>query len=201
MATKTTVTVKELDIRTVVIPIKGRSPLIVNQFNKKARDLMLDKQTGKATNKKHAIKVPENDYEGSKHISTEGWEGFPAAGFKGAMIRAAKSLGMVMTDVRTAFFIQADDELTQLVRIYGESRMREDMVRVGMGTADIRFRAEYPQWEANLTVEFNEGNISIDQIYQLVKMAGYGSGIGEMRPEKGKFNYGRFVLAQEVQTT
>jgi hypothetical protein len=197
---KTTVTVQELDIRTVVIPIKGRSPLIVNQFSNKAKQMILDGQTGKAKNKKHDLKVPENDYQNSKHISAQGWEGFPAAGFKGAMIRAAKALGMVMTDVRTAFFIQADDELTQLVRIHGESRMRQDMVRVGMGQADIRFRAEYPEWEANLTVEFNAGVLSVDQVYQLVKTAGYGNGIGEMRPEKGKFNYGRFVLAQEIKT-
>ena len=39
--------------------------------------------------------------------------------------------------------------------------------------------------------------ISLDQVYQLVKAAGYSCGIGEMRPEKGKFGYGRFKLAEE----
>lgn len=73
--------------------------------------------------------------------------------------------------------------------------MRTDMVRVGMGSADVRYRPEYLQWNAELTIEFNSGTVSIDQIYQLVKAAGYGCGIGEMRPEKGKFNYGRFKLA------
>ena len=75
--------------------------------------------------------------------------------------------------------------------------MRTDMVRVGMGSADIRYRPEYPEWDAVLTIEFNSGVISLDQIYQLVKAAGYGCGIGEMRPEKGKFNYGRFRLTEE----
>lgn len=192
------VEIKEFDIKQVIIPIKGISPLIVNKFSNKALQQILDGQMGKAKNKKHALKNPEEDYENSKHISSQGWEGFPASGFKKAIVRAAKSIGMVMKDTQTAFFVKADDEETQLVRIYGESRMRQDMVRPNGGGADVRFRAEHPVWEANLTIEFNEGVLSLDQIYQLVKAAGYGCGIGEMRPEKGSFNYGRFALAQEI---
>ena len=199
MATKAkSVEIKEFDIKQVVIPVTGISPLITNKFSNKAMQMILDVQTGKAKNKKHEIKDPQADYENAKHISSQGWEGFPASGFKAAIIRAAKMIGMVMKDTQTAFFVKADDEETQLVRIYGDSRMRQDMVRVGMGSADVRFRPEYPVWEANLTIEFNEGVLSLDQIYQLVKAAGYGCGIGEMRPEKGKFNYGRFTLAQET---
>jgi hypothetical protein len=199
MATKAnSVQIKEFDIKQVVIPIRNISPLIINKFSNKAQQEILDKQLGKAKNKKHNVKDPTADYENAKHISSEGWEGFPASGFKAAMIRAAKMIGMVMKDTQTAFFVQADDEETQLVRIYGDSRMRQDMVRVGMGSADVRFRPEYVKWEANLTIEFNEGVLSLDQIYQLVKAAGYGCGVGEMRPEKGKFNYGRFALTQET---
>lgn len=195
---KSTVEIKQFEIREVTIPITGMSPLIVNKFSNKAIQMILDKQTNVAKNKKHDVKDPQADFENAKHYSTQGWEGFPAAGFKAAMIRGAKMIGMVMKDTQTSFFIKADDEETQLTRIYGESRMRQDMVRVGMGAADIRFRPEYVQWSANLTIEFNEGVLSLDQIYQLVKAAGYGCGVGEMRPEKGKFNYGRFVLSQET---
>ena len=196
--TKTSVEIKEFDIQNIVIPITGMSPLIVNKFSNKAMQIILGGQMGLPKAKKHELKVPEEDFENAKHYSAHGWEGFPAAGFKAAMIRGAKMIGMVMKDAQTGFFVKADDEETQLVRIYGDSRMRQDMVRVGMGSADIRFRPEYPEWSANLTIEFNAGVISADQIYQLVKAAGYGCGIGEMRPEKGKFNYGRFTLTQEA---
>ena len=154
-------------------------------------------QAGKAQNKKHDIRDPQADYEGAKHISADGWDGFPAAGFKAAMIRGAKIIGMVMKDAGMSFFVKADCEETQLVRIIGESRMRTDMVRVGMGSADVRYRPEYPEWSATLTIEFNAGMISLNQVYQLVKAAGYSCGIGEMRPEKGKFGYGRFKLTEE----
>ena len=194
---KKSVEVLEFAIKTVAIPIIGISPLIIHAWSVKAMREIADKQAGKAKNKKHDIRVPEEDYENAKHKSPQGWDGFPAAGFKAAMIRGAKMIGLVMKDTQTSFFIKADCEETQLVRINGESRMRTDMVRVGMGSADIRYRPEYPEWSADLTIEYNSGVVSVDQIFQLVKAAGYGCGVGEMRPEKTKFNYGRFRLKDE----
>ncbi len=191
------VEVIEFSIRQVTIPIVGTSPLIVHAWSEKSKRMIADKQAGKAKNKKHEIRDPEQDYEQAKHISADGWEGLPAAALKAAMIRGAKMVGMVMKDTQAAFFVNADCEQTQLVRLHGESRMRTDMVRVGMGAADIRYRPEYPEWYMELNIDFNEGLISIDQLHQIVKAAGYGNGLGEMRPEKGKFNYGRFKLANE----
>ena len=182
----TKVEIVDFAIQSVVIPIVGISPLIVHRFSEKAIKMLEDKQAGKAKNKKHDIRKPEDDYHGAKHISTLGWEGFPAAGFKASIIRGAKMIGLVMKDTQTGFFIKADDEETQLVRIYGESRMRTDPVRVSNGGADIRYRPEYLNWTAELTIEFNSGVLSLDQIHQLVKAAGYGCGIGRNATGKRK---------------
>lgn len=191
------VEVVEFSIRQVTIPIVGTSPLIVHAWSEKSKRMISDKQAGKAKNKKHEVRNPQDDYEQAKHISASGWEGLPAAALKAAMIRGAKMVGMVMKDTQASFFVNADCDQTQLVRIHGESRMRTDMVRVGMGAADIRYRPEYPEWYMELNIDFNEGLISIDQLHQIVKAAGYGNGLGEMRPEKGKFNFGRFKLSNE----
>lgn len=191
------VEVMDFSIRQVTIPIVGISPLIIHAWSEKSKKMIADKQAGKAKNKKHEIRNPDDDYVNAKHFLKDGSEGIPAAAIKAAMIRGAKMVGMVMKDTQAAFFVNADCEETQLVRIEGESRMRTDMVRVGMGAADIRYRPEYPEWSCELNIDFNEGLISIDQLHQIVKAAGYGNGLGEMRPEKGKFNYGRFKLANE----
>ena len=45
-----------------------------------------------------------------------------------------------------------------------------------------------------LTQSVKKSKISVDQIHQLVAAAGYGCGIGEMRPEKTKFGFGRFKI-------
>jgi len=197
MKTKT-VEILDFQIKETTISIVGISPLIVHKFSEKAKKMIEGKQQGAAKNKKHEIKVPENDFNGARHISPQGWDGFPAAGFKAAMIRGAKMIGMVMKDTQTSFFVRADCEETQLVHIHGDVRMRTDMVRVGMGSADVRYRPEYIDWYAELNIEFNAGVVSLDQIYQLVKAAGYGCGIGEMRPERTKYGYGRFKLANEL---
>lgn len=190
---KNQVTINEFNIKSFEVKIKGISPLIVHNFDQKITIEMEAKQQGKAKTEKHKIRVPEDDFEGAKHKSPIGFEGFPAGGFKKAFIRGAKMTGLVMKDAQMAFFVKADCEETQLVKINGDCRMRTDMVRVGMGSADIRYRPEYLNWNATIKIEFNEGLISVEQILQCVKAAGYGCGIGDWRPEKGG-GYGRFEL-------
>ena len=65
---KTTVEVMEFSIKEVVIPIVGISPLIVHAWSEKSKKMITDKQAGKAKNKKHEIRNPEEDYEQAKHI-------------------------------------------------------------------------------------------------------------------------------------
>jgi len=190
---KTKVELKSFTIKQVVIPIRGISPLIVHNFDQKVIIEMEAKQQGKSKTEKHKIRIPENDFEGAKHKSPQGWEGFPAGGFKKALIRGAKMTGLVMKDTMMSFFVKADCEEKQLVRIFGDARMRTDMVRVGMGSADVRYRPEYLNWSAELVIEYNEGQVSLEQLFQMVMAAGYGCGIGDWRPEKGG-GYGRFEL-------
>jgi len=76
--------------------------------------------------------------------------------------------------------------------INGEPGMREDMVRVGMGTADIRYRAEYRDWSALIRVEFVPSVIDLGSVVALID-AGGTNGIGEWRPEKNG-SYGTYEV-------
>lgn len=192
---KTSVEIKQFQIKQAIIRIKGISPLIVHKFDQKITLEIEAKQQGKSKTEKHKIRKPEMDFEGAKHKSPLGFDGFPAGGFKKSLIRGAKMTGLVMKDAQMSFFVKADCEETQLVKIDGKCRMRTDMVRVGMGSADVRYRPEYIDWSANLTIEYNEGLISLDQITQMTEAAGYGCGIGDWRPERGG-GYGRFELVK-----
>ena len=189
------VELKDLKIRTVEIPIIGTSPLIIHKFSDKTRREMEEKQQGKSKVAKHSIKVPEEDFENAKHYSPEGWEGFPCGGFKKAMVRGALSIGMKMTEVRASVFVEPECPVSNLVQIKGESQMRTDMVRVSNGSPDVRYRPEYPTWEATLKITYNEGVVSLDQVFQMLHYAGWGVGIGEWRPEKSGIN-GRFTIKQ-----
>lgn len=178
-------------IRRVNVTIAGDSPLIVHAWSQKARQMMLDKQMGRGKQAKE-FKDPDRDYEDSRYRLPDGRDGFPSVGVKACAIRGAKALGMVMADSRAAFHIEGE-----LVVIEGEPRKREDMVRVGMGTADIRYRAEYPEWSIVLPVTYNSRTVSIEQIVAMFDAGGFGTGIGEWRPEKDG-QYGRFHV-EDVQ--
>jgi len=112
------------------------------------------------------------------------------------MVRAGKSLGLAMTDLRAAFHINGERGVDgeDLIRIIGDPSPREDMVRIAMGTADIRYRAEFVGWSADITIKYNARNISDEQLAALLMQAGFGTGVGEWRPEKDG-SFGMWELA------
>lgn len=179
-----------LDIRTIQVRIIGDSALICHRWSEKAKKEMLDKQMGKASAGK-TPKDPERDYNESLYPFPGGGYGFPAIAFKNAAVSACTSLGKAVTKVaaRQAFHV-----IGELVRIEGEPRPREDMVRIGMGTADIRYRGEFPEWSTTLTIRYNARVLTAEQIVNLFNTAGFAVGVGEWRSEKDG-GFGLFHVA------
>lgn len=177
-----------LDIRAVTLMLVGDSPLIVHAWSEKAKRAMLDKQMKRATTAK-AAKDPEADYKSCFYYTPSGAYGFPAIGVKAAMVSACRFVDAKMTMARGAFHIDCE-----MLEVIGTPRPREDMVRIAMGTADIRYRPEFPDWRIPVTIKFNAAVISPEQIANLLNTAGFGIGIGEWRPEKNG-SYGRFHVA------
>ena len=184
------ITLPPLNVQTVAFTLVGDSPLIVHAWSEKAKRQMLDKQMKKATQAKDA-KDPQADYESCFYRLPDGRYGFPTIGVKAAMVGACRFVDMKMTEARGAFHIDGE-----LLHVEGEPRPREDMVRVGMGTADISYRPEFPDWRMLVPVKFNASVISAEQIANLLNTAGFAIGIGEWRPEKNG-SYGRFHVGSE----
>lgn len=177
-----------LKIEAVQFTLVGDSPLIVHAWSEKAKRQMLDKQMKRAKQAKEA-KDPEADYEACFYRTPSGAYGFPAIGVKAAMVGACRFVDMKMTEARGAFHIDCE-----MLEVIGEPRPREDMVRVGMGTADIRYRPEFADWKMPVLVKFNSSVISAEQLANLLNVAGFSIGIGEWRPERNG-QYGRFHVA------
>ena len=176
-----------LAIERIRLRLVGTSPLIVHKWSEKAKKQMLDKQMKRASQGK-AAKDPEQDYRESLYVREDGSYGFPAVAFKAAAVRAGTYCDMKMIFLRGAFHVEGD-----LVLIEGEPEPREDMVRVGMGTADIRYRPQFPKWATELDITYNSRALTDEQIINLFEIAGFAVGVGEWRPEKdGQF--GRFQV-------
>ena len=92
---------------------------------------------------------------------------------------------------RGAFYIEGDE--AQMVEIVSEvPLMREDNVKVGMGTADLRYRGEFRNWHADLKIKYDvNGNFTLEQIINMFNAGGFACGVGEWRPERDG-QYGMF---------
>lgn len=212
MATKKNevIEITPIRIKKASLRIVGDSPLIVHAWSEKAKREMLDKQMGKSQAKKKAAKNPVEDFINSMYWMTEkpqdmteeAYEdavangakfGFPVSGLKQSAISAAYRMGWVKDKMglRGTFFIDADE--AGLIEIKGDAPiMREDMVKVGMGTADIRYRGEIRNWYADITISYNElGKFNLQDIINVLNAGGFVCGLGEWRPERDG-QYGMF---------
>jgi len=200
--TTTAIELPPLALETVEIPLIGTAPLIVHAWSEKALRAMADKQQKKATKGREA-KDPRADFIGSLYPLTELPEkpsdedlaaarfGFPAVAFKSAAVTACTSTGAITkVAARQAFHVEGE-----MVEIIGPPpAMREDVCRVGMGVADLRYRGQFDPWGVKVRVQINTAVISPEQVVNLFGLAGFAVGIGEWRPERDG-GYGRFRVA------
>lgn len=199
MASRQSIMIPEIKVAQFTIRVVGDSPLIVHRWSEKAKREMLDKQMKVAKTQKHEIRDPVADFIDSLYWLTpppeerteEGFEaalaagarfGFPSTAFKASAVSAGYRGGVTKDRVSTnaAFHIMGD-----MVEIAGTPEMREDMVRIGMGTADLRYRGEFKTWSAQIPIRYNQAVFTAEQIVNLFNLGGFGCGVGEWRPEKG----------------
>lgn len=204
---------RALDIQEFRVRVVGTSPLMTHAWSAKAKGIIED---GDKTPKdsKRPPRDPEAEYESCFYRLPDGSAGIPARAFKQAIVTAVGQVdGLTKTFTRTSFHVIGDavgDVLgmptgearkTDLIRIEGcEPTMRTDMVRVGpYKVADVRYRPEWSEWSCWVTIRHNAKAISVQQIVSLLRLAGFGVGIFEWRPEKGGM-HGMFEVVEiEVQ--
>lgn len=201
--TDVTTIIDRIGMETIEVPIIGLTPLIVHRWSEKARRQMLDAQQGKKRVKE--IRDPQADYlESFYRIATDDGEqyGFPTLAFKAATTGAARfyDKAVTMTNLRQMLFfrgVMTKADQQQLVPIVGEPHMREDVVRVGMGT-DLRYRGEFSEWSTTLTITYITSTLSRSSVLSLVDAGGMGVGVGEWRPEK-KGEFGTYAVDQSAE--
>ena len=170
-----------LDIREFTITIVGDSSLICHNWDEKVKKQIKDKHLKKPATKKEK-RDPEAEFRASLYPMPGGnGYGFPAIAFKSAAVDACSHIdGVTKVLARGAFHI--NEELLKIEA--DEPTMREDMVRIAMGTADLRFRGEFKKWKILIPIRYNASVLSPDQIVNIFNTAGFAVGMGEMRPAR-----------------
>lgn len=202
MAAEVQVSIDKLAEETIHVPILGTSPLVIHRFSEKAKKQMLDAMQGRKSPKE--IKDPEAEYQAAAYRFEDGGYGFPVIGFKAATISAARFYGkdVTMTALKQFLFFRGEVGVDgqQLARIVGEPKLREDVVRIGRGGADLRYRPEFREWSTTLEVTYIKSVITQSSVLSLIDAGGLGVGIGEWRPERsGDFGTYRIDPNKKVE--
>ena len=195
-----------IKIKEVDVTIEGVSPLIVNNFNEKSRQQILDTQMKKTKEKvlRNPIEdfmracywltpMPEEFTEESfnKAIKEGAKFGFPSKGIKASIVSGAYRNGMTKDKVSLYGAFLIPEELIEIK--YEELEMREDYVRIAHGGTDVRFRPEFKNWSMTFKLQYNENVYSLEQLINFINLGGFSCGLGEMRVEKGG-NFGSYQV-------
>lgn len=184
------IVIPPLNIKSFKLELIGTKELIVHKWSEKAMKEMAAKQAGEIVIK--CPRDPQEEYESSIYRDEEGKCCFPSVAFKAGAVRACKRIkSMKMIDVRGFFHI--DEEF---VPIRGNPRFRTDMVRIGMGTADLRYRGGFRDWATSFSIKYDADAITATQIVGLFNIAGFHVGVGEWRAEKSAAAYGRYTIKE-----
>lgn len=189
------VVIDKIAAETLNVPIVGTAPLLVHRFSEKARRQMLDSMQGRKSPK--LPKDPKAEYEAAFYHTKDGGYGFPAIAFKAATVSASRFYGksVTMTSLRQFVFVNGEpgDDGQQMVRIEGDPVMREDVVRVGMGGTDLRYRPQFSEWATSLQVTYVTSALTRESLLSLIDAGGLGVGVGEWRPEK-RGDFGTYTV-------
>lgn len=207
---KAGVELKPINRRLVTVRLVGVSPLITHKWSEKAKRQIREKQQEGKKTKARDLREPEQEAKDATYWCDEERTipGVPAVAIKAAVIEAAHNdLGFPKTLLRKSMFIypMGREVIIPLESTNGskspkskavnapEGECTEDVVRVGQGSTDLRYRPYFFDWAITTQWEVDADLLQVQDLITLLDRAGFGVGICEWRPEKGG-EYGRFLV-------
>lgn len=218
------VKIAKLEKKIVHVKLIGDTPLIMHAWSEKAKKQMLDAQQGKKKGKAKEYRNPVREFIDSMYwlshkpiladdASEEECErafeaaieagaqfGFPCSAFKMAGNSTAYRANWVKNQMglRAAYFIKP--QVGDYVIIHSDPPvMREDMVKIGLGSSDLRYRGEFRNWWCEFDVEYCEAfGFSLDALLSIIDAGGTANGVGEWRSERDGI-FGRYHIETTPQ--
>lgn len=192
-----------LSLKSMKVEIVGITPLCMHKFPEETVKKLLDKK----------MKVPKTGGRKEYNIDQiaesciyrlpNGEIGIPIRMIYKSMINAATEInGLNKTTLRRAirFFSNDDSEMVKLkFRPYSKDKLYYIDIRpeVIVKTIDTRIRPMFYDWSFEIEICYNERLVSKEQIFNLLKIAGFENGIGDMRPNlRQGYQYGTFEIGK-----
>ena len=197
---KTAVPIKQVSIEPIKvvemdIMLTGTTPLLMERMSEKVQQSLINTMEGKGKEKKQ-----NRDFQaevGEKiHRTEDGKPGFPASGFKKAIVEAAVYMdGMDKKLAKSIVIVGNVVPVTYKKMITNKAMGRDSGIRRAPRPI---WRPEFTDWGCKLRVRFNSSLITPDQVVNLFKLGGFHIGIGGWRPQCSG-SYGTFTVAQTAK--
>jgi hypothetical protein len=190
---KQVVNIKELKLSTIKVNIIGKSPYIPEPMDMEVLD-MYDKKKSNQTFEKSTESADEKAKK-KFYYTDDGKYGIPVRQFYNACIRASTYLfdrndgGMRIfregVNIKGYIIPLKSKKITKAIH-WGRT--------AGMSKAPMKIvRNLFHDWNCELEIEFNQSQLSAEQIINVLKWAGFYIGVGAFRKEKTG-NYGAFTV-------
>jgi hypothetical protein len=181
--------------------ILGTSPLIMNRMSQKVWfELLAPKGKKTAVEKASSLKHdPIKEFRDSPYrIADEKAPTLLAllpTAFKRAMGTAALDTpGAKKAQIGRLVYIEGEQlPVYGVPKVFMAITRSADMNR----TPDVRTRAILPEWACSLSITFTKPILREQSIANLLAAAGFQSGVGDWRQEKGSGSYGSFKLVAD----
>ena len=171
--------VPKLNLGLLKIQLKGTTPLLMDKFPDSVREQILDKQKGLTQGKKQ-LRDMDNEFEGAFHRLPNEKIGFPAQGFKSAMIESTSFVGSRDFSKKLLKGIQIiNSEGNDLVEIkYKNISKLKHYPKLG----NTKVSPMLEEWSCELIIQYDQNNISPQDLVSLLNYAGFYYGIGIWSP-------------------
>ncbi len=182
--------VAPINLSTISFKIEGTSPLLMDKFPDEAKKQITEKQMGQSQTKKKNRDI-EKEMQEAVHKTKDGTVGFPAIGFKAGLIESTSFIGDKFFSKKLLKGIQIVNSVDGLVAI--ESK-KQDILEHSI-QSNTKYTPQFHDWTCVLQIQFDQNNISKEDLANLINYAGFYYGVGIWSPRcKSGGAYGMYKL-------
>lgn len=196
---KIEVVLEPLQLSTIKVKLKGKTPLLMDKFPDATKKEILDKQSGVSKSSKKRTRDVTKEIGDAIHKTSTGKVGYPAYGFKKGMMECTSFVG-------DKFF--SKKLVSGAVRIVNSEEglipikcKKQDILEHNIGP-NTKFNPQFHDWECTLEMEYERNNISAQDIITLLNYAGFYVGVGAWRPkgkDGGSGEYGMYEVVTNAK--
>lgn len=191
---KIEVKLESLNIDTIRVPIRGKTPLLMDRMPEEVKHEILAKQSGISKSNKRKVRDTKKETLSAIHYTSSGKIGFPSAGFKKGMMECTSFVGDKFFSkklIQGIMIVNAEDGLIPIQ--FKKQDVLEHSVK-----GQTKFTPQFHGWSCELAIQFDANNLCAEDITRLLNYAGFYTGVGAWRPkgrDGGSGEFGMFEVA------